>query len=319
MAERVERQKDPEDALVSGFLRHLRNERGVSVHTWRNYEHALRHFSQWNLRQMEAAPDWGSLSREDFRSYLRSLSRDALGRAAIQLRFSALRTLYRYLVAQGHVQSSPLRNILLPKKERRLPRFLQVKQVGELLAAPVGKDPGGPDASGAQETAWRVRDAALLETIYSCGLRISELCGLRVGDCLWDQGYLRVMGKGRKERMVPIGETAMQAIRHYWNSAGYTPRLEDPVFAASPDLATPIKPGVVQRRLKKYLAEAGLDSEMTPHKLRHSFATHLLDNGADLRSVQELLGHAHLATTQVYTHVSMERLKAAYDAAHPRA
>jgi integrase/recombinase XerC len=163
------------------------------------------------------------------------------------------------------------------------------------------------------------RDMAILETIYSCGLRISELCGLQAGDIDWNERLVRVRGKGKKERLVPIGETALSAIRSYWERVGRAPENASPVFLAKQHKPDPIGPRQLQLRLKKYLAIAGLDPSLTPHKLRHSYATHMLDAGADLRTVQELLGHAHLVTTQAYTHLTTERLKRAYDQAHPRA
>jgi integrase/recombinase XerC len=158
-----------------------------------------------------------------------------------------------------------------------------------------------------------------LETIYSCGLRISELCGLRADDFDWSQQIVRVRGKGKKERLVPIGKPALMAIQDYWNALKQPPSGQSPVFFSETKKRAPLAPIQLSRRLKIYLRQAGLDPGLTPHKLRHSYATHLLDAGADLRSVQELLGHAHLITTQVYTHVTTERLKKAYDAAHPRA
>ncbi len=155
--------------------------------------------------------------------------------------------------------------------------------------------------------------------IYSCGLRVSELCQLRAGDLDWPQEMVRVRGKGRKERLVPIGLPALEGISAYWQNAAYSPTAEMPVFWASAKNIRPLSARTVQLRLKKYLRRAGLDPNLTPHKLRHSFATHILDAGADLRSVQELLGHAHLATTQIYTHVTTERLKRTYEKSHPRA
>jgi len=163
------------------------------------------------------------------------------------------------------------------------------------------------------------RDAAIIETIYSSGLRISELCGLQAADIDWREQVIRVRGKGRKERMVPIGEPALNAIQEYWKRLRSFPRGETPVFLPTARDAKALAPRVIQSRLKKYLIWAGLDPKLTPHKLRHSYATHMLDAGADLRSVQELLGHEHLVTTQIYTHVTIDRLKQAYDEAHPRA
>ena len=159
----------------------------------------------------------------------------------------------------------------------------------------------------------------ILETIYSCGLRISELCGLQAGDINWNEQIVRVRGKGKKERAVPIGAPALEAIRLYWTKRRYLPGAGAPVFVAYANKVSAMTPRSVQLRMKRYLQIAGLDPNLTPHKLRHSYATHMLDAGADLRSVQELLGHAHLVTTQVYTHVTTERLKRAYDKAHPRA
>ena len=165
-----------------------------------------------------------------------------------------------------------------------------------------------------------LRDAAILgDDLFPADLRISELCGLRGTDVDWNEQLVRVRGKGKKERIVPIGAPALEAIRTYWKARNYTAVDDMPVFLAHPKMVSPLNPRTVQLRLKKYLASAGLDPTLTPHKLRHSYATHLLDAGADLRSVQELLGHAHLVTTQVYTHLSMDRLKKAYDKAHPRA
>jgi integrase/recombinase XerC len=163
------------------------------------------------------------------------------------------------------------------------------------------------------------RDVALLETIYSCGLRISELCGLKAEDLDWKEKLVRVRGKGKKERLVPIGDHALEAIERYWDLLPHRPSNSEPAFLSNPKKSKPLYPRDLQLRLKKYLAAAGLDPQLTPHKLRHSYATHLLDAGADLRSVQELLGHAHLVTTQVYTHLTTERLKRVYNQAHPRA
>lgn len=163
------------------------------------------------------------------------------------------------------------------------------------------------------------RDAAILEVIYSCGLRVSELCQLLGGDLDWRNGLVRVRGKGKKERLAPIGVPALDGIREYWKVRGCDSGEQAPVFTGSGKRTEALTPRTVQLRLKRYLLAAGLDAALTPHKLRHSFATHLLDAGADLRSVQELLGHAHLVTTQVYTHLTTERLKKVYEQSFPRA
>lgn len=318
------------DKWVQKFLAHLATDRGASVYTQRNYRDALAEFGRWQrslqstAHSPQSAPTiaWEKLSRDDFRNYLRFLGRQNLGRAAIQLRFSALRTFYKFLMRHGVLELSPIKNLSLPKVEKRLPKFLTKQQILDLLAAPVKlletqkqkKGPGRPISTQAC-----LRDVAVLETIYSCGLRISELCGLKAEDVDWGEQLVRVRGKGKKERMVPIGEPALRAIQSYWNVLKQPPSGAAPVFFAETKLRAPLNPLQLSRRLKQYLAIAGLDPGLTPHKLRHSYATHLLDAGADLRSVQELLGHAHLITTQVYTHVTTERLKKAYDAAHPRA
>jgi len=191
----------------------------------------------------------------------------------------------------------------------------------DLLKAPFSLLPDADSGQAVYATALLLclRDVALLETIYSCGLRISELCGLKAEDMNWSEKVVRVRGKGKKERLLPIGDHALTAIRAYWQLLPIPPLGDAPVFLSNPKKGKPLYARDLQLRLKKHLATAGLDPALTPHKLRHSYATHMLDAGADLRTVQELLGHAHLATTQVYTHVTTERLKRAYDQAHPRA
>ncbi len=322
------------DPWIRKFLAHLGTDRGASAYTQRNYRDALNEFVRWHREERgqsgfvdESAsarpgPDWEKLQRDDFRSYLRFLGRNNLGRAATQLRFSALRTFYKFLIRNGVLGGSPVKNLALPKPARRLPKYLTRQQILDLLAAPAKlletqtqrKGPGRPISA-----AVCLRDVAVLETIYSCGLRVSELCGLRAEDIDWTEQLVRVRGKGKKERLVPIGEPALRAIQNYWRMLKQPPSGASPVFFADTKKAAPLQPVQLSRRLKQYLVIAGLDPGLTPHKLRHSYATHLLDAGADLRSVQELLGHAHLITTQVYTHVTTERLKKAYDAAHPRA
>jgi len=310
------------DPHTAAFMTHLATDRGASVYTQRNYRQALREFGEWHRREGRKDTDWATLERDDFRAYLRYLGRQQLGRAAIQLRFSALRTFYRFLIRRGVVGISPIRNLALPKTAKRLPKYLTVQQMAELLKAPLTplQASGKPRAKGRPvSVASCYRDVAILETIYSCGLRISELCGLLGGDIDWNEALVRVRGKGRKERLVPIGEPALNAIQCYWGLLAQPPEGSEPVFQAGGREVRPVSPRTLQARLKQHLAAAGLDPAITPHKLRHSYATHLLDAGADLRSVQELLGHAHLVTTQVYTHVSTDRLKKAYDSAHPRA
>lgn len=318
---------EPEDPRVAAFLEHLGTERGASAYTRRNYAQALREFSAWHRSQFGSAPEWPGLPRERFRFFLRFLGRRALSPAATRLRFSGLRTFYRFLLRRGEVTQVPVRDLSLPKLPRRLVRFLSLEQMRDLLEAPRRRAEasrgGGPDpkrkAGRPEDPTVPARDTAVLETIYSCGLRIAELCGLRVADLDRSEAMARIRGKGRKERIVPIGRHALDAMERYWSELGRVPAPEQPVFWRGRDDDRPLSPRTLQHRLKLYLLQTGLDPALTPHKLRHSFATHLLDAGADLRSVQEMLGHAQLATTQVYTHVSTERLRRAYRSAHPRA
>lgn len=309
------------DAQAERFLTHLATDRGASIYTQRNYRQALAEFTAWHRQDRNAPPGWPKLQRDDFRAYLRFLGRQNLGRAATALRFSALRTFYKFLVRHGVIEVTPIRNIAMPKLAKRLPKYLTVQQMVDLLDAPL-KTLGAPKKKSAGRPvseAAAYRDVAILETIYSCGLRISELVGLRVADMDWSEQTIRVRGKGKKERQVPIGGTALRAIESYWAHLSERPVGDSPVFLSETKQRSPVSGIMLARRLKTYLALAGLDPAITPHKLRHSYATHLLDAGADLRSVQELLGHAHLETTQVYTHVTTDRLKKAYNSAHPRA
>ena len=310
------------DKWIQKFLTHLATDRGASVYTQRNYKQALTEFSRWHLEERKSPPVWEKLQRDDFRGFVRFLGRHELSRAATQLRFSALRTFYKFLIRHGAAESSPIKNLSLPKPEKRLPKFLTIQQMADLLKAPEKLFGLRKEKEGAgrpvTESICR-RDVAVLETIYSCGLRVSELCGLRADDIDWSEQIVRVRGKGKKERLLPVGEPALKAIDNYWRTLKQPPSGQLPVFFSESRKPAPLQPVQLARRLKKYLIIAGLDPSLTPHKLRHSYATHLLDAGADLRSVQELLGHAHLVTTQVYTHVTTERLKKAYDSAHPRA
>jgi integrase/recombinase XerC len=314
-------QSEIHDKWIQKFCAHLAVDRGASVYTQRNYKQALTEFFNWHQEERQSPPVWEKLQRDDFRSFVRFLGRNNLSRAATQLRFSALRTFYKFLIRHGAATESPIKNLSLPKLERRLPKFLTKQQMEalliapmQLLAAPKKKSAGRPISASIC-----CRDVAVLETIYSCGLRISELCGLRADDIDWNEKLIRVRGKGKKERLVPVGEPALKAIENYWDTLKQPPSGQWPVFFAETKKPASLQTVQLARRLKKFLVIAGLDPSLTPHKLRHSYATHLLDAGADLRSVQELLGHAHLVTTQVYTHITTERLKKAYDTAHPRA
>jgi integrase/recombinase XerC len=313
----------PPDPWIKEFLDNSPN---YSVYTQRNYRQALIELQTWLIDTAQPLP-WEQLQRDHFRAYARHLAKRKLSRAAIQLRFSAFRTFYKYLIRRRRLLiSSPIKDLILPKGPKRLIEFLSIKEMQQLLGAPL-MFLAKRDASPAKQMAVAIiclRDVAILETIYSCGLRISELSRLRAVDIDFHEESLHIKGKGKKERLVPIGEPAIDAIKSYWKLLPQYPAQDCPVFMTRSKLKPGQKPRTVtprhmQSRLKKYLAAAGLDRTISPHQLRHSYATHLLNNGADLRTIQELLGHAHLVTTQIYTHVGIKRLKQAYDQAHPRA
>ncbi len=294
------------ETLEKDFLRFLEVEKSASPRTTRNYGEALRAFRE---SRGEAFPGWRNCGVDHFRDYLFALMKQDLKRSTIRLRFSAMRSFYKFLVHRRGLESSPVALVELPKSARTLPVVLNLSQMEELLALPL-KLP-----LQKQTAAWiPVRDAAILELFYSCGLRISELTGLDVGDVDFTTETLRVTGKGSKERMVPIGGPALSSLQRYRQSAVVT---SGPLFLSK--RRTRITQQAIDLLLKKYLKHSSIPFVISPHKLRHTFATHLLDAGADLRSVQELLGHSSLSTTQIYTHVTRERLRQAYDQAHPRA
>lgn len=312
------------DPILEGFLRHLASERGLSDYTVRNYRQALEEFAAWRASRGVSGREWDGLERDEFRQYLRQLARQTLGVSSIRVRFSALRTFHRYLLREGLIRPWPVRGLSLPRKGKMLPRFLTEEQAVQLLTSPLAEKDrmvAAAVASGleAPDASPFLRDAAMLEVLYSSGLRISEACGLEVGDLDLAGRRLRVFGKGKKERLVPVGEPALRAVQAYAAQVERPEVPHLPLIPAGRAPFSPLQPRLFQRRLKLYLAAAGLDPALTPHKLRHSFATHLLNRGADLRGVQEMLGHARLASTEVYTHLTLDRLKRVYEDAHPRA
>lgn len=232
-----------------------------------------------------------------------------MARPTIRLHFAALRTFYKFLCERHGLKENPLKAVLLPKLQRKLPFVLTIKQVEELLTAPlrVEKAPQAPS--------WMpLRDVAVMELFYSSGLRLAELVALNVASVDIFAENVRVLGKGRKERVIPVGAPALEAIQRYRQAA----KVETgPLFLSK--VRRRMNAASVWDLLRRYLRHTSIPTGLSPHKLRHSFATHLLDAGADLRSVQSLLGHASLSTTQIYTHVTVERMKKAYDEAHPRA
>lgn len=296
------------------FLEYLRGPRGLSAYTVRNYRAALGRASAYF-----AGRRWDQLVTEDFRRFLYRLSLDGkLSPASLRLQFSAVRSFYKFLGRRGLVGEGVLSSLKLPAPGRRLPQYLTGAQMVELLEAPLrllAAEKGRKGGPGLKR--WQIlRDAAIMELFYSAGLRLQELVEVEDGDLDLGGLTLRVVGKGKKERMVVLGEPAAAAYRRY--RAELPPELRGSAAFVGPG-GRRLSPRSIQLLLKRYLALAGLDRSLTPHKLRHTFATHMLDGGADLRALQELLGHASLGTTQIYTQVSAERLRKAYDAAHPRA
>lgn len=294
------------DADETAFFEFQATEKSGSPRTLANYRDALACYLVWRGASFRG---WRGEEADDFRDYLLALMKQGLSRSTIRLRFAALRSFYRFLVLRRGLGRSPVAEVLLPKPERSLPVVLSLSQIDELLGVPLRPE------TPVKGPAWlRLRDAAILELFYSCGLRISELLALDVGQLDFIGEVVKVRGKGAKERIVPVGGAALAAIQRYRQEAAVT---SGPLFLS-------IRRGRITQQavdllLKKYLKLSSIPFAISPHKLRHSFATHLLDAGADLRSVQALLGHASLSTTQIYTHVTKERLRQAYDDAHPRA
>ena len=297
-------EKIPLDRTAEEFLRYLEAEKNASPRTVRTYRVSLEAFRKFR-------PDgaWAGMRAEDFRGWMLEMMKAEMARASVRLRFAAMRSFYAFLQMRGVVPKNVLHEVLLPKREKSLPRFMTNAQIESLVEAPLKSD------KNKQAPVWMAaRDTAIIELFYSTGMRLSELVGLDVADVDPIGETARVTGKGARERICPVGGPALEAISRYRQAARVN---EGPLFINKSRRR--LSSRSVNFLLKLRLAQAGLPSDLSPHKLRHTFATHLLDNGADLRSVQTLLGHASLSTTQIYTHVTIERLKAAYFAAHPRA
>lgn len=296
---------------VAPFIMFLAGERRVSPYTLRNYTHAVEQFVGWLNRAGRWQGDLARIEPRDLRDFLIESQR-RLGRRTVHLRMSALRAFFKFWLRRGALKNNPATGLVLPRLEKALPKFMTERQVEQLLDMPTrlleneGADPF---------TAWR--DRLALELLYGAGLRVSELCSLTYGQIDFDDGVARITGKGNKVRLCPLGRVATAVLKKWRQQFAPDSGPDDPVLINTK--GEPLAPRQVQLMLKKYLALAGLPKDLTPHKIRHSFATHLLDRGADLRLVQDLLGHASLATTQVYTHVSVARLKDIHRKAHPRA
>ena len=335
-----------EHPLITEFLNYLRYERHFSPHTGKCYAADLHQFSHFlvggpeaaattsaiqprrasdggpagggtavavvsqtatqidTLRQKLLAADAGQI-----RSFLSFLNEREYSKATAARKLATLRSFYKFCLRRAYIQNNPVVTIRTPKQEKRLPKFLDIEQVQKLLCTPD------------ETTLLGARDRAILETLYSTGVRVSELVSLNIHDLDATGGQLRVRGKGRKERISPIGPTAITAIKRYLEMRANDPRSatfdHEAMFVNKHGQRLSTRS--VRRKLDKYLAMSGLDPSISPHTLRHTFATHMLNNGADLRSVQELLGHQSLSTTQVYTHVTTAQLKKDYDDSHPRA
>jgi integrase/recombinase XerC len=331
------------DPSVAGFLGYLEAERNASVLTVEAYLGDIAEFCKLTWPGKAPPYPWKAPDRFAARRFLASFQKRGQAASSARRRMSAMRSFYRFLIREGTVKENPFTGLSMPKMGRRLPKVLTVEQMLALLNAPrelheaavaAAAKRKAPDKGEAEGEARRaafaeyaaLRDTAILELMYSTGMRIAELCGLSEQRLDLVGGVALVRGKGRKERMCPIGGPAVLAMRHALEArAAVRPHLPPPKDGArgpSPlflnKLGGALTPRSVERSFKRWLAWAELDSRLTPHALRHSFATHMLDAGADLRSVQELLGHASLSTTQIYTHVSVERLKQEYHKAHPR-
>lgn len=292
------------DPLITEFLLFFQVEKNASPHTIVNYRHALLTF-----RNRHPDTDWHLFTADDFRAYLFCLMKANIARSTIRLTFSAFRSFFNYLIRHKKLKNNVLQQVSLPKLVKELPVFMTPAQVEQLLELPLRL------SRKKQTPSWvPLRDTAILETFYSTGMRLTELSELDVSAVDAVSASVRVLGKGRKERLLPLGQPALQAIQKYQQAVKIQ---SGPLFVNKSKKR--LGKRSIWMMMKKYLREGKLPAHLSPHKLRHSFATHLLDHGADLRSVQSLLGHASLSTTQIYTHITTERLKYAYSQAHPRA
>jgi integrase/recombinase XerC len=296
-------------AAIARFLRFLSVERNASPLTVKSYREDLTSLAEYLAAACGHPPSPDQVTPLDLRGYVAALHEAGYAKSSIARRLASLRTFYKFALREGLARENPAKPLRNPRPERKLPHFLSTQEVATLLAAPPADTPQG------------LRDRAMLETLYSAGLRVAELVALSDGDVDLAEGLLRVRGKGRRERIALLGRYACEAIRRYLPQRHLAdpqaPPHERPLFVSR--LGRRLTTRSVHRMLVKYLRQTGLDQRTTPHTLRHSFATHLLDRGADIRSVQELLGHRSLVTTQIYTHLSTASLRAVYDQAHPRA
>ena len=305
-------------SAISQFLRFLSVERNAAELTIKSYREDLTSLADYLTQACGRTPAPADVTPLDLRGYVSALHEAGYAKTSVARRLASLRTFYKFAQREGLADSNPAKPLRNPRPDRKLPHFLSTEEIARLLQAPPATTVQGQ------------RDRAILETMYSAGLRVSEVVGMNDGDLDLAEGLVRIRGKGRRERLAPIGSFAAKAIQRWTkarnsgaaagvNRRGHAGSSAQPVPLFTNKFGTRLTTRSVHRMLLKYLKQAGLDLRTTPHTLRHSFATHLLDRGADIRSVQELLGHKSLVTTQIYTHVSTAGLRAVYEKAHPRA
>lgn len=296
-------------SAIARFLRYLLVERNASPLTIKSYREDLTALHEYLTESYGRTPQPAEITSLDLRGYIAALHEAGYAKTSVARRLASLRSFYRFAQREGEAEANPAKPLRNPRPDRKLPHFLSTEEIGRLLETPPSDRPLG------------LRDRAILETMYSAGLRVSELVGINDSDLDLSDGLVRIRGKGRRERLSPLGTFAVQALQAWLRmrplGKGQRPGPDSPVFVSR--LGGRLTTRSVARMLEKYLKLSGLDLRTTPHTLRHSFATHLLDRGADIRSVQELLGHKSLVTTQIYTHISTASLREAYEKAHPRA
>ena len=294
---------------IRSFINYLKVERNSSELTIKSYGDDLTHLCEYFEEQTGRLPSPPDIDVAQLRGYVAYLHECGYAQATVARRLACLRSFFRYCNREGICETNPAKPLRTPRAGRKLPHFLSTDEVGRLLLAPpANKDDG-------------IRDRAILETMYSAGLRVAEVVSLDLRDLDKASGILRVMGKGRKERIAPVGSFAMKALDRWFEVRRPDPKGDSKDTAAIflNRFGRRLTTRSIGRMLEKHIATTGLSTQTSPHTLRHSFATHLLDGGADLRCVQELLGHKSLTTTQIYTHVSTRRLRETYEAAHPHA
>ena len=296
-------------STVESFLTYLKVERNASQLTLKSYREDLTALVEYLADESQHVPACSTITTQDLREYLAAVSEAGYAKSSIARRLASLRSFFRFCQREERVQSNPAKPLRNPRRSRKLPHLLSSQELEKLFNTPPATTSAG------------LRDRAILELTYSAGLRVSEVVGVNDADLYWDDGTVRIRGKGKKERLGMLGSHAVAAIRQWLRERVLAPDLQAkpdaPLFTNK--FGRRLTSRSVERMLENYLKVSGLDIRTTPHSLRHSFATHLLDHGADIRSVQELLGHKSLATTQIYTHVSSAGLQQAYERAHPRA